>query len=539
MYSYSIENLPAKRPAVWSRVPIQPLAPGALTPFSFSVLAEIMGRAWYNFYDRLGFEPQPRARVLRQHQGRVYQNMTLSAQLESTHAAVQPPTLLMNNQPYPVADWEKPGFLSGMKFGRVQRKIDDQIDALAGELDGITVKAQNWLLKTRETRWTQAEILQVMEEIERVSLNSLMVYLGARRHTMLGYDALLNLTQARLPFPANLAAVNSALCDVDGLVENDIAAAILAMADLVKADTSTLAWLKQNDLTGWRDALPNRDLSEALSDFLAQYGHRCAVEGEIMTPRWASDPTPVLHAVLACATRDPKHPAKVPAAQYVNKLLQQVDGGDQKTAEAALQQIRRGLRLQSHALHTVAYFLAGTRRWALAAGQEATTDGRLAHADDVFFFELEEMKQMMTGEWNISAREEIRARAEARRATFAQWQQETPPDLLLGDAAAQSAVAALPGTAGEVAGPLRRWDEPQPHICNGAVVGVPQLDSGWAVLLPIAKGLVTKAGTPLDPVVAAARHWHTPTVLGLGAGYTDLVDGAQTTINADRGLVDQ
>ncbi|MCB9160519.1 MAG: hypothetical protein H6644_11805 [Caldilineaceae bacterium] len=187
-------------------------------------------------------------------------------------------------------------------------------------MDGITVKAQNWLLKTRETRWTQAEILQVMEEIERVSLNSLMVYLGARRHTMLGYDALLNLTQARLPFPANLAAVNSALCDVDGLVENDIAAAILAMADLVKADTSTLAWLKQNDLTGWRDALPNRDLSEALSDFLAQYGHRCAVEGEIMTPRWASDPTPVLHAVLACATREPKHPAKVPAAQYVNKL---------------------------------------------------------------------------------------------------------------------------------------------------------------------------------------------------------------------------
>jgi hypothetical protein len=539
LYSYSIDKLPATRPAVWSRAPIQPLAPGALTPFSFSVLAEILGRAWYNYYDRLGFAPQPRARVLRQYQGRAYQNLTLSAQLESTHAAVQPITLLVNGKPYPVADWEKPGFLGGMKFGRAQRKIDEQIDALAGELDTIGTKAENWLVKTRETKWTQAEILQIMEEIERVSLNSLMVYIGARRRTMAGYYQLLNMTQAGLPFPANLSAINSALCDVDGLVENDIATAILNMAGLVKADATAIAWLKQNDLSGWREELPNRRLAEAMETFLKTYGHRCAVEGEIMTPRWAVDPTPVLHAVLACATREVKQPVKVPAAQYVDKLMQHVSGGDKKQAEAALQQIRSGLRLQSRALNAVAYFLAGTRRWALAAGREAAADGRLADAGDVFFFELEEMKQMMTGEWNVSDRDGIRARAEERKAAYAQWETLMPSDLLIGDAEAQSTPAALPGTAGKSTGPLRRWDEPQPHICNGAIVGVPQLDSGWAVLLPIAKGLVTEAGTPLDPVVAAARHWHTPMLLDLGAGYAGLVDGAQTTIDVDRVLVDQ
>lgn len=81
---------------VWSRTFLQPLAPRALTPFSASVLAEMAGRAWFNHYDRLGFDPTPKARVVRSLHGRPYFTFTLSAQLEAQHAGSEPPVLMID-----------------------------------------------------------------------------------------------------------------------------------------------------------------------------------------------------------------------------------------------------------------------------------------------------------------------------------------------------------------------------------------------------------------------------------------------------------
>ena len=60
-------------------------------------------------------------------------------------------------------------------------------------------------------------------------------------------------------------------------------------------------------------------------------------------------------------------------------------------------------------------------------------DQRLLQLDDVFFFELEEMKRMMTGEWNVSDQQEIQATCARRKAAVGQWQQVAPSTLLIGD----------------------------------------------------------------------------------------------------------
>ena len=99
-------------------------------------------------------------------------------------------------------------------------------------------------------------------------------------------------------------------------------------------------------------------------------------------------------------------------------FLNMLDARRRKEAQALLPQLRQCLELQSKALHVHAYTLAGTRIWALAAGREAMTDKRLLAEGDVFFYELEEMKQMMTGEWNISATDNIRATAGQRQQEY-------------------------------------------------------------------------------------------------------------------------
>ncbi len=48
----------------------------------------------------------------------------------------------------------------------------------------------------------------------------------------------------------------------------------------------------------------------------------------------------------------------------------------------------------------LARVITATRRWIHAAAQEALEDGRIQKVDDIFLLELEEVKQMMTGEWS-------------------------------------------------------------------------------------------------------------------------------------------
>ena len=99
---------PSAGAPIWSRDFLQPLAPGALTPFSASVLHEMAGRSWYNYYDRLGFDPTPKSRVVRSMHGRPYFTLTLSAQLDAQQAGIEPPPISIGGATRPLARWEKP-----------------------------------------------------------------------------------------------------------------------------------------------------------------------------------------------------------------------------------------------------------------------------------------------------------------------------------------------------------------------------------------------------------------------------------------------
>jgi hypothetical protein len=538
VFVYKIEDLPSGAPA-WSHLSLQPLAPGCLTSFSYSVLGEVLGRAWYQHYDQLGFEPRPGSRVVRRVMGRPYLDISKSAALESTHAGVEPMTLRVNDAVYPVATWKKPGLLGGMRSSRAQRKIQQRLEVLSADADQITDRARNWYIKTLEISWSQAEILQVMEEIERVSLSSFEFYFASRHALEWAYNRLLNLTQEFAPYPDNLALINNTLRDVDGLVENQMAEQMLAMAELVQPDSSTLTWLKQGQFDEWQTALSSKDVADALNAFLEAHGHRSADEGEMRNPRWGEDPTPVLKGILACTKHSAKHSVKVQATQCLEKLVEVTGDKHRKQVSDLVGKIRQAMTLQSQALNATAYIFAGTRQWALAAADEAAADGRLVEPSDIFSFELEEIKQMMTGEWNVSDIETIHATALQRDAAYADECLYRPADVLIGDAQAFPVGNGLPGTAGEATGPLRRWDTLEPHVCNGAIVGVEQLSSGWSIVLPVAKGIITATGTPLDPIVAAARIWHTPIILNLRENYDSLVEGAQTTVDAEHLIVDQ
>jgi pyruvate,water dikinase len=400
------------------------------------------GRSWYSYYDRLGFDPTPKSRVVRHLHGRPYFTLTLSAQLEAQQAGSEPPALRVNGAVRPLARWEKPGLLAGLKLGGNARKLAAVLPSLAGELAAAEAQGRAWLERVRAMRWSQAEILQVMEEIERIGAGTLQLYVAARQPLEFACLRLLALLDGAAT-PQQLAGLAAALRPGDELVEAAIGREVAALAQVATSEPQVMASLATGDYAAVL-AQPAGAFAERLGRVLAAYGHRCAGEGELLHARWAEDPAPLLAAVVAASTAGSGAPATLEPDEGL--LLAQIDGKRRKEAQTLLQTARQALVLQSRALHVHAYTLAGTRIWALAAGHEAMSDGRLLAVEDIFFYELEETKEMMTGEWNISDLAGIHATANDRRAEWRRWQQTEAGDLLIGDseAFAPAWVAASP-----------------------------------------------------------------------------------------------
>ena len=457
---------------VWSKLPLQALAPGVLTPFSYSVLSEIVGRAWHQTYGRLGFDPAPRTPVLRQYQGRAYVNLSASARIEADRAGVAPMALRLNEQLFSLAELEKPGLLGGLKSGRNQKKIDDLLDSAGQGIAQTARSAYYWMVKTQEMHWAQADVLQVMEEIEQVGVESMLAFYAARHNLELLYNRLIRATLESVGYPNSLLLINGALCDQDDLVEAGLAAALVGLSDGLPVNDDLVNWLKQDSFDSWRETAPSPALAEGLAEFLGTYGHRVVGEAEIARPRWYEDPAPVMHGLLGCILRHAKLPARAPSSQNTQRLLDALDPKQVKSGQAVVQRLRQLHHMQSHALHALAYIWAGTREWARAAAREAAHDGRLRDEDEVFFFQLEEIKQMMTGEWNVSDLGDIHATAQERKRQVEVWRKMHAPPILVGDRAAWSAEAGLPGVSGQATGPLRRLADQRTDSCKGAIVGV-------------------------------------------------------------------
>lgn len=378
MFDYTIPGgLPAGSRGVWSHLPLQPLAEGVLTPFSYSMLAEIMGRAWYKYYDALDFDPMPRARIMRYLNGLPYLSLTLSAQREAEQAAIEPITLRINGQSFPITKWEKPGFLAAIKFGLKERKIAPLLEKLEQGLDANGAKLSAWYDKVKEYRWTQAEILLVMEEIEPLGSEPMIAWFAARHQLDRLINRLLQASQNK----------------------TDVAATVRQIEAMFGADSQS----KQ----------------------LADAPHRAHNEAELRNLRWEEAPD------------SPTHVGKNSSTTNDQPLLDLLETGQRKAAQEWIQQARRMMLLQNRAQHAFAYVLAATRRWALAAEREAMADKRIAESGDVFFFELEEVKQMMTGEWNISSTRAIQATAQKRKAEYERWHGLDAAELLIGDTVAK------------------------------------------------------------------------------------------------------
>jgi hypothetical protein len=420
-------GLPAGSRAAWSRFIFLPFGASWLMPLSYSVLAEIAGRAWFAWYDSLGFDPIPRARVVRNQNGRPLFNLTLSAQREAEHASIEPITFEIDGEAFPLAKVEKAGFLAGIKAGRNEKKLDERLVTLANEVGAMRNDARAWYEKVSSYRWTQAEILMVMEEIEPISVKPFSAYLGARQGILLAATRLMRWSSQAAA--ATLEQIDRGMGGSAGVIEADMARRLAAIAAKVPAPM-------RSEMAGapaeaCEETLRKAGILEDARAMLADYGHYATAPGEVAEPRWVEEPALLMRSLAS--------PPAAPAASdepALSALRASIDQANRKAADSEIASLRLLIPLQSQALDALSLILAGTRKWAWGAAREAALDQRIVSLDNVFCYELEELKEMMTGEWNISDRAGIQNLAEKRRAQVAVWRDADAPDLMIGDSPA-------------------------------------------------------------------------------------------------------
>jgi phosphohistidine swiveling domain-containing protein len=458
----------------WTRDLARDLFPAAVTPFHWTLLRrpaqEAMRRTWADlgvvlpaadFWHRAAPD------------GYVYLNADLVAQASrAVHGAAW-----LSGPPPP----ERGGLFGRWQTQGTIKRVQAQVDAVAQEADGLNQRLAEWFAFVQRLRWTQADLLQVMEELEPRAESILQAYFALRA----GLSAVQAEVAARLTewlpncSPQTILHLYAGL---DGLPSVEAAYALAALRDASNQHV-------------------------AVQDFLTRDGHRGLDEMRPDARRWRE------HAdvALQLAALPPMH--DVEAARAARRaaeewVLSRLDSNRRRQFEPLLARARRLCCAVDVAWDGLARVMAAAQLWLRAVAVEAVCAGLIADPAEVHFLELEELKQVATGEWHRGRSERVREEVVQRR------RRRAGGDLAACmDEPARSPVAASPGAA---SGPAFRL-EPLTDLAflSGAVVLTRVAAPGDAPYWLSAAAVVDAAGDLWTPGMIVARAMAVPAVTGM------------------------
>lgn len=367
-------------PVVWFRLPLSALLPEQPTFFTGSVLGPSAERALRAAYEEFG-APLASGPV-------VWDSRARRAALNE--AVLQPADEALRRSLS-----ESGGGLSRLLGGGSSRRVAALVAQTLTSAPETIARTERWWTRVRAMEWRQATILQIMEELEPRAEEALL----AQARVALSLALQLQTSQ-NSSAPAGTAADLGAGIDASLPAAAHTAALRSLAASLHDADASAAP----GDWQHWPAAR-----REPLDAFLAGYGRWAKDALETACPRWSDDPRALLAALpeltglagpaVPAAPVDPAEASRRRTAAAAS-TSQQLKGGQRKQFDSAAAQVGQLAALLPRVHDAVVTVAAAARYWVTGAANEALADGRLLAANEVYLLELEELKQMMTGEWS-------------------------------------------------------------------------------------------------------------------------------------------
>jgi pyruvate,water dikinase len=344
-----------------------------------------------------------------------------------------------------------------------------------------------------------------------------------------------------------------------GNVTTEMGLALGDVADVVRTHPGAIERLRRAT-----DETLDRDLREipegeavhhTFQTFLDRYGMRCTGEIDITRPRWREAPTQLIPAIEGYLRggapgqhrlefRAGQEEAERAAARLLERLRASPGGALKALVMRRLIAVYRSrIGLREHPKYYIVRFLDFAKRAILEEGTGLVRAGLLRSPDEVFWFSLEELEDI------LGTRRVNRAVLDARRDRFERDAGLSPPRVITsegevvtakaGAVVPEGALAGSAASAGMVEGRARVVRKLEgSKLEKGEILIAPYTDPAWTPLFPLASGLVTEVGGLMTHGAVVAREYGIPAVVGVDRATEAIPDGSLVRVNGTEGYVE-
>lgn len=345
-----------------------------------------------------------------------------------------------------------------------------------------------------------------------------------------------------------------------GMVSAEPAVRMRELARLARAQPGIVDALVAGDRPAIAAALAKApELQRAYDSYLDKFGERTVNELKLESATLHDDPMPLLRGIGHLA----QQPDETRAASTAGESLR-TQARERMTKALASHSIRRltfrwvlaqaqrrvrdreNLRLERTRL------FGRVRRIFIELGRRFAASNVIDDPRDIFYLEVDEALAFVEGRSTLT---DLRGLTALRRAEFARYEQEPPPDdrfdtrglaytaqthrrQTVVTAEAGDALQGLGCSPGVVRGPVKLVRDPRTvQLDRQTILVAEHTDPGWIMIFPSALGVLVERGSLLSHAAIVARELGIPAVVSLPGLMHWLNDGDWVELDGRTGQV--
>ncbi len=303
-------------------------------------------------------------------------------------------------------------------------------------------------------------------------------------------------------------------------------------------------------LKGRMQGKSGNEFFRAWEAFMSRHGHHARAELDVFVPRWRETPDYILHQVKGfLAAPFPLHPLQRSSEreELEKKCRESLNPVRRLAFDLVLKGAQRGIALRENLKSEMVRRMGIIRFFLLEAGNRLER-GTLEERDDVFFLNLEELKNLLVGPVGGGKNADLMETVRERRREYEYHRGLNPPSLVVGEFQPEESrpdvppgeilkgIAVSPGIVTGRARVILRADQEQ-RVLPGEILVAPFTDPGWTPYFLPAAGIVVDQGGVLSHGSIVAREYGLPAVVNVGKATCWIKTGQMIQVDGFRGEV--
>ena len=559
-----------RRPRLWTRANLKEVFPELPSPLALSYLAISLNRMFRSYHAANGYSLPDGANLVSVIHGRPYLNLSLMQDLAierggnpaivgrllgggspappTSPVPAPPPRLSLRGHARLAREMLATFFRTparGRRLFRIMR-------AEAALLASVSLEALDDSTLTAHFERLGASLL------DETPLRRLHEVVSAQSRAYMVLEALLT---AWIPTDAD-TVMKRLMTGLGTLPNVQMTYRLMELGALAAQDRRACAYftaeLGQDSLRGYADALAGTAVLRGLEAFLQEFGHRGPYESDVMSPRFAEDPAPVLRLIqlhMRAGARETaaRHVAdrrrvRRAAMAEVRRALHQGRGRLAFAAQWTVFSIvcnalQRLLALRDECRHVTTMLVAHIRRVVLEIGRRASRAGTLADPNDVFFLTWEEIPRILAerdGAWRAVTADRRRQRDRDMQAEAPDVVSDDGPaggDIVM-DAQESDELVGYGVSPGIVTGRIRVLNSIEGiGRLSGEIVVFPAIEPTLALIFPLVGGFIAEMGGLLSHAAILAREYGLPAIVSVRDATRRLRDGDRVELDGTSGRI--